>query len=107
MKIFYKNSRLFPFHINTCSLNKHFEELEYFIKSTNISFDIMAILDTKILKDTSIVKTINIPNFSFEFSPTESTAGGTILDIADHIAYQNGNYLNFYKKINWNQHLLK
>ena len=67
----------------------------------------MAILDTKILKDTSIVKTINIPNFSFEFSPTESTAGGTILDIAYHLAYQNGNYLNFYKKINWNQHLLK
>ena len=68
------------------------------IKSTNINFDIIS--ETRILKDTNIVKNINIPNFSFEFTPTESTAGGTLLYIADHLAYQNRNDLNLYKTNN-------
>ena len=95
MKIPKKNSCLSLFHINTCSLNKRIKE--YLIKSTNINFDIIAISETRILKDTYIVKNINIPNFSFECTPTESTAGGTLLYIADHLAYQNRKDLNLYK----------
>ena len=41
----------------------------------------------------NIVKNINIPNFSFEFTPLESTAGGTLLYTADHLAYQKQNDL--------------
>ena len=44
------------------------------------------------------MKNINIPNFSYDSTPTESTAGGTSLDIADHLAYQRRNDLNLYKK---------
>ena len=43
IKIPIKNSCLSLFHINTCSLKKIFEDLEYLIKSTNINFDIIAI----------------------------------------------------------------
>ena len=70
------------------------------IKSSKISFDIIAIWDTRILKDTNIVKNINIPNISFDFTPTESTAGGTLLYITNHLAYQNRNDLNLYKTNN-------
>ena len=87
MKIPNKNSCLSLFHINDCSLNKNFEDLEYLIKSTNINFDIIVISKTRILKDTNIVKNINIPNFSFEFTPT------------NHLAYQNQNDLSLYKII--------
>ena len=73
------------------------EGLEYFIKSTNISFDIIAISETRILKDTNIAENINTPNFCFEFTPTESTAGEILLYIADHLAYQKQNDLNLYK----------
>ena len=97
MKIPYKNSCLSLFHINTCSLNKAFEDLEYFIKSTNINFNIIVISDTRILKDTNILKNVNMLNFSFEFTLTESTAGVTLLYIADHLAYQKRNDLNSYK----------
>ena len=100
MKIPNKNSCLFLFYINNCSLNKNFKDLEYLIKSTNINFNIIAISETRILKDINIVKNINIPNFSFEFTPTESTAGGTLLYVADHLAYQNQNDLNLYKTNN-------
>ena len=73
------------------------EGLEYFIKSTNITFDIIAISETRILKDTNIAENINTPNFCFEFTPTESTAGEISLYIADHLAYQKRNDLNLYK----------
>ena len=44
------------------------------------------------------MKNINIPNFLYEFTPTESTAGRTLLNIADHLAYQKRNDLNIYVK---------
>ena len=34
------------------------------------------------------MKNINIPNFSYEFAPTGSTAGGTLIYITDHLAYK-------------------
>ena len=42
------------------------------------------------------MKNINILNFSYEF--TSSTAGETLLHIADHLAYQKRNDLNVYVK---------
>ena len=44
------------------------------------------------------MKNDNIPNFSHGFTPIESTAGGTLLYIADHLAYQKRNDLNIYAK---------
>ena len=67
------------------------------VKSNNINFDIITISETKILKDSNIVKIINIPNFSLGFTSTESTAGGTLFYIAQNLAYQNRNDLNLYK----------
>ena len=67
------------------------------IKSTDTNFNKTAISETRILKDNNIVKNINIPNLSHEFTSTESTAGGTLLYIADHLAYQNRNDLNLYE----------
>ena len=48
------------FHINSCPLNKNFEELEYLLKATNKTFDIIAISESRILKDTNLSKNINI-----------------------------------------------
>ena len=48
MKIHNKNSCLSLFNINSCFLNKNFEDLEYLIKLTNINFDINPISETRI-----------------------------------------------------------
>ena len=42
------------FHINSCSLNKNFEDLECLHKATNKTFDIIAISESRILKYTFI-----------------------------------------------------
>ena len=88
MKIPNKKNYLSLFHINACSLSKNL----------SANFDIIAISETRILKNTKIVKNINIPNFYNEFTPTKSTAGGTLIYIADHLAHQKRNDLTIYAK---------
>ena len=65
MKIPNKKSSLSLFHIKACSLSKNFEDLEYLLKTTNTNFDRdhNTISEITILKNTKIVKRINIPNF--------------------------------------------
>ena len=41
---------------------------------------------------------MNLNNYSFEFTPTETSAGGTLLYIANHLSYKCRNDLNICKK---------
>ena len=42
-------SSLSLFHLNTCSLQKKFKDLEYFLDSTNFNFDVITINETRIM----------------------------------------------------------
>ena len=50
------------FHLNACSLNKSFDELEYLIKTTNQTFDVTAISVPRIKSNMDITTNINLPN---------------------------------------------
>ena len=41
---------------------------------------------------------MDLNNYSFEFTLTETSAGGTLLYIANHLSYKCRNDLNIYKK---------
>ena len=41
---------------------------------------------------------MNLSKYSYEFTPTETTAGGTLLYNANHLSYKCRNDLNIYKK---------
>ena len=60
----------------------------------------MATSGTKIAKQVSFLNNLNLNNFSFEFTPTETSLGGTLLYIANHLSYKCRNYLIIYKKMN-------
>ena len=60
--------------------------------------DIIAISETRITKQVSLSNNLNLNNYSFEFTPTETSAGGTLLYIANHLSYKCHNDLNIYKK---------
>ena len=98
MKITNKKNCLSLFHINACFLCKKFDNLEYLLKTSITNFDTIVFQRPGYKKNNKIVKNINIPNFSYEFTPTESTAGGTLIYIADHLAYQKRNDLIIYAK---------
>ena len=48
------------FHVNFCFLNKNFDDLEYLLKATKKTFDVIAISESIFLKDTNLSKNINI-----------------------------------------------
>ena len=97
LKIPNKENSLSLFHINSCSLNKNFEEIQNLLKSTNINFDVIAITETRIPKNISVTQNIVLNNYSFEYTFTESSAGRTLLYIANHLSYKIRNDLKIYK----------
>ena len=98
IEIPHKNKSLSLFHINACSLNKNFDDLQHLLSCTRKTFDIIAISETRIIKNISLLNNLNLNNYSFEFTPTETSAGGTLLYIANHLSYKCRNDLNIYKK---------
>ena len=82
---------------NACSLNKNFDDLDHLLKCTNKVFDIIAVTETRSTIQTSLTTNINLRNYAIEFTPTESTAGGTLLYIASHLSYKPRPDLNVYK----------
>ena len=90
IEIPHKNKSLSLFHINVCSLYKIFYDLQLLL--------IIAIGETRITKNVSLVNNLNLNNYSFEFTLTETSAGGTLLYIANHLSYKCCNDLNIYKK---------
>ena len=48
-------------------------------------------------KNISLTNNLTINNSSFEFTPTESSAGGTLLYVANHLSYKPRLDLNIYK----------
>ena len=93
----YKDKRsLSLFHLNTCSLPKYFDYLQY-MQSANIDSYVNIISESKIIKNKQLIVEINLPDYSFEFCPTESSAGGTLLYIGNHLSYKVRKDLSIYK----------
>ena len=98
IEIPHKNKLLSVFHINRCSRNKNFDDLQYLLACTKKKNDMIAISETRITRQVSLLNNLNLDNYSFEFTPTETSAGGTLLYIANHLSYKCRNDLNIYKK---------
>ena len=98
LKITQKNKSLSLFRINACSLNKSFDDLQHLLSSTKTFFDIIVESETRITKQVSLLKNLDLNHYSFELTPTETSAGDTLLYIANHLSYKCRNDLYIYKK---------
>ena len=56
-----------------------------------------ALIETRILKNKFLVTDMNLTNYSYEYSPTESSAWGTMLYIGNLLSYKPRNDLCIYK----------
>ena len=68
------------FDHNIHSLQAHIEELKHLLRCVDIQFDVIALSETKIQKNK--FPFIDIPEYSFEHTPTEAAKGGTALYIS-------------------------
>ena len=89
-----KKKSLSLFHINAYSLNKNFDDLKHLLKCTIKVFDIVVVSETIIIKKTSLTSNSNLNNYPLEFTSAESTAGGTLFYIANHLSCESRNNLN-------------
>ena len=96
IEIPHKNKSLSLFHINACSLNKNFGDIQHLLNCSKNFFDIIAISETRITKQVSLLNNLDLNNYLFEFTPTETSAGGTLLYIANHLSYKCRNDLKIY-----------
>ena len=68
IKIPHRNKSLSLFHINACSLDKNFDDLQHLLSCTKKFFDIVAITETRTTKQASLLNNLNLNNCSFEFT---------------------------------------
>ena len=72
IKIPGKNKLLSLFHINACSVNKNFDDLQHLLSCTKKTLEyIIEISETRITKKVSLLNNLNLSNNSFEFILTE------------------------------------
>ena len=98
IEIPHKNKSLNLFHISPCSLNENFDDLQHLFSCTKTKFDLIAISETKTTRQVSLLNNLNLNNYSFEFTPSETSAGGTLLYIANHLSYKCRSDVNIYEK---------
>ena len=66
-------------------LQKSIEHHELLLDSTKIWFVVKAVTETGIVKNKFTVNDINLTNYSYEYCPPESSAGGILLYIRNHL----------------------
>ena len=84
IEIPHKNKSVSSFNVKAYSLNKNFDDLQHLLICTKTKFDIIEISETSITKQVSLSNNLNLNNYSFEFTSTETSSGGTLLYIANH-----------------------
>ena len=80
--------------MNVYSLTKNFEDI--LLNDLNVNFEILAITESRIKKDSSSPVNLHLDNYSVEQTPTETPAGGTLLYINKRLSYQLRNDLKLY-----------
>ena len=97
IEIPHKNKSLSLFHITACFLNKHFDDLQHLLSCTSKILDTIAI--SEIRTQNKLLNNLNLNYYSFEFTPTDTFAGRTLLYITNHLPIKCRNDLNIYKKV--------
>ena len=83
-------------HLNISSIANHINDLRYLLSLSKHKFHIICISESRIHKGVDPSVNINIPGYTFEHTPTDSKAGGTLIYISNDIDYKIRNDLKIY-----------
>ena len=67
--------------MNITSITYHIDELHSFINDLKCKSNIIGISECGLIKNKLLLTNIDLPNFCFKFTPTESRKGGTMIYI--------------------------
>ena len=82
--------------MNVCSLIKNFDDFNILLNNLNVNFHILAITESCIKEDSLSLINLQLDNYSVDHTPTETSAGGTLLYMSKRVSYQLRNDQKFY-----------
>ena len=82
--------------MNVCLLTKNLDYFNILLKELNISFDILAITDYRIKKDSLYPINLQLNNYPIEHTTIQSSVGGTLFYVNKRFFYQLRNKIRLY-----------
>ena len=73
--------------MNISSLQYHIDDLRYLVKHPNKP-KIIGITECRLKKNRDVLSNIDLNDYSFEFTATQSTKGGTLIYIGNDLRYK-------------------
>ena len=83
--------------MNISTLQYHVDDLRYLVESCPNKPKIIAITECRLRKNRKALSNIDLNNYSFEFTATESTKGGILIYIENDLRYKIRKDLNLYR----------
>ena len=105
-------------YLNISSISAHIDDLRTFLNLAHQKFDIICISESRLSSKYPQTTNIDLPGFKMERTPTESSAGGTLIYIFQSLSYKPRKDLQIYcpKELestftellipNWQSHLI-
>jgi len=84
-------------HLNIASISNHVNDLKILLNLSKHKFHIICLSESRLKKNSDPTVNIDIPGFTMEHTPTESSAGGTLIYISNNINYKLRSDLKIYK----------
>ena len=91
-----KQQDLSVLHLNISSISAHTDDLRTFLNLAHHKFDIICISESRISVKHPQTTNIDLPGFNMEQTPTESSAGGTLIYISQSLSYKPRKDLQIY-----------
>ena len=82
-----RHHHLFILHLNISSLSSHIDDLKIFLSLLTAKVDILCISENILSQNNPVTMNLDIPIYTFEDTPIESSAGGTLIYISNNISY--------------------
>lgn len=84
-KIQTKERDLCIIHLNISSLSSHIDDLEIFFSLLSNKADIICISESRLSQRNLVTTKLNSLGYNIEYTPTEASAGGTLMHISEKL----------------------
>ena len=84
-------------HMNISSIQYHINDLRDLVESWLNKPKIIGITECRLRKNRKVLSNVDLNDYSFEFTTTKSTKGGTLIHIQNDLKYNISKGLNLYR----------
>ena len=88
----------FYLHMNISSLPYHFNDLKYLVENCQNKPKVIRITAYRLKANRTVLSNIDLKDYTFEWTPTAASKGGTLIYIDNKLRYKTRNDLKLYKE---------